>query len=496
MNAEQEPSGDQKDEQRVTASKRLIGLASDSHLFHTPEGECYAGIPVQGHIEVWPLRAREFRTWLTGRFFRAEGRAPSTQAMNDAIGTLEAKARFEGPKEEVHLRVALRGGKVYIDLGNDSWQVAEVTEDGWKVLSASPIRFRRPASMLSLPQPIPTGSLEDLFTFVNLPKPEERKLLLAFLVMCLRGKGPFPLLVLQGEQGSAKSTTARVIRSLIDPSSAPLRTTPKDEHNLVIMAKQSWVLSFDNLSGVQPWLSDALCRMSTGSGFSTRALYSDSDEIIFSAQRPVVVNGIDDVASRDDLKDRSISLSLPPISPEERRDEDGFWKDFEATKGNIFGALLSALAGTLRALPDVDRPSYPRMADFSKTGTALEAALGWPAGSFSAAYEENRSQALAQSAEDDALASAILAMVLPGQSKTFTATDWLRALGEYVGDAVKRSSEWPKGPGAYSNRLRRLQPILRPFGVTVRKLKLGHDRTRMIAIEREDKASPSSAASA
>ena len=111
-------------------------------------------------------------------------------------------------------------------------------------------------------------------------------LLAAWLVAAFRPHGPYPILVLHGEQGSAKSTTARVLRALLDPNTAPLRGEPRDLRDVMIAASNGWIISFDNLSRIPHWLSDALCRLATGGGFSTRELYTDSEEVLFDAQRP------------------------------------------------------------------------------------------------------------------------------------------------------------------------------------------------------------------
>ena len=60
----------------------------------------------------------------------------------------------------------------------------------------------------------------------------------------------------------------------------------------MIAATNGWCLAFDNVSVIQAWLSDALCRLATGGGFATRGLYTDDEETIIDAQRPVVLNGV------------------------------------------------------------------------------------------------------------------------------------------------------------------------------------------------------------
>jgi hypothetical protein len=110
----------------------------------------------------------------------------------------------------------------------------------------------------------------------------------------------------------------RVLRALVDPNTAALRTTPRDERDLVIAANNGWLMALDNLSHLPDWLSDALCRLATGNGFATRELYTDAEEAIFATQRPIVKNGIEELATRGDLLDRSIVLYLPTIAEDQR----------------------------------------------------------------------------------------------------------------------------------------------------------------------------------
>src|SRR5262249_27076965 len=150
----------------------------------------------------------------------------------------------------------------------------------------------------------------------------------------------------------------------------------------------SWVTCWDNLSKLPIWLSDALCRLATGGAFATRQLYTDDEEILFKFQRPCIINGIEEVATRSDLIDRTLMLTLPPISPEDRIPEQEFWEQFYEARPKILGALLDAVSGALRRLPTVYVDQSPRMADFARWATAGEAALGMRPGEFLKAYEE------------------------------------------------------------------------------------------------------------
>jgi len=173
-------------------------------------------------------------------------------------------------------------------------------------------------------------------------------------------------LAIAGEQGSAKTVLSKLLRAVIDPSVAPVRALPRDERELFIAASNGHVLAFDNLSGLPPWLSDTLCRLASGSAFSTRRLFTDQDEILFAAARPVILNGIEDIITRPDLADRAILLTLGAIAERQRRPEHALWREFELARPHILGALLDAAAHGLRMLP----PVFGRLAGYEDVNDA------------------------------------------------------------------------------------------------------------------------------
>jgi hypothetical protein len=472
--------------EKLTQSQTLIFLASDAELFHTANGEAYATIPVGRHRETWPLRNRGFRRWLRQRFYEAEEKAPGAQALQDAIGVLESQAYYDGPEEVIHTRLAEKDGDIYVDLANDEWEVVEVTAQGWRVISDSPVKFRRPGGMLPLPKPEGGGRIEDLRPFVNVPDEQDWCLLVAWVVASLKPSGPYPVLVLHGEQGSAKSTTAEVLRSLIDPSIASLRTAPSEERDLAIAAHNAWVLSYDNMSGVPLWLSDALCRVATGGGFATRTLYEDAEETIFSYMRPVAVNGIDEIVTRHDLLDRSLIITLPEIPENKRKAKEVFWEAFEEARPKILGAFLDAVAVGLARLPETKLDKLPRMADFARWVSAAEPALPWPIGGFMEAYDDSRADAVAQALQADVVAVAVMELLEDAGDFEGTATELLEVLEAYVPEKTRQTRSWPKTPRTLSNRIRRAATFLRQTGVEVEfARKADASRQRIIRIQED-----------
>ena len=371
---------------------RLIEIGQEMDLWHS-EGQPYGTLNVDGHLENWSLKGGAVREWLSMQHYKQCGAAPGTQALQNALETLRGQAVYDGEDHKIFTRVGEADGLTYLDLCNPDWGVVEVSEEGWCVVPDAQIRFRRTRNMLALPTPRAGGDLDLLRDFINLASDDDWMLVVAWLVQALFLEGSYPVLPLNGEQGTAKSTASKVLKACIDPNTADLRTPPRKVHDLLIAATNSWCVALDNLSGIPPWLSDALCRLSTGGGYGTRELYSDGDEIIFDVRRPVILNGINELATRSDLLDRSIPMILPVISEDRRLSESEFWTAFESVRPNILGGLLDAVSAAMLHLPAVPLRGFPRMADYSRRGVAVEMGLGWTPGSFIAAYWGNRAGA-------------------------------------------------------------------------------------------------------
>ena len=259
----------------------LIELAQTAELFHAPDGKAFAGLLINGHRETWPVRSNGFKLWLARRYYEETAGAVSSDARNAALNVIEAKALYDGPERTVHVRVGGLDGRLYLDLGDETWRAVEIDASGWRVIDRPPVQFRRAAGMQALPAPERGGSVQALRDFLNVRSDSDFVLVIAWLLACLRDRGPYPVIVLSGEQGSAKSTFSAILRALLDPNTAPLRALPREDRDLFIAASNGHVLAFDNVSTLSAWLSDTLCRLATGGGFAVRQLYTDQDEILF-----------------------------------------------------------------------------------------------------------------------------------------------------------------------------------------------------------------------
>ena len=390
----------------IAAAVMLINAQVRGELFHTPAGEAFVDLLISGHRHTWAVRGKRFRTWLRRRYYDAIGDVPAAEAIRSALDLLEARAQFDAPEREVHLRVAELDGCIYLDLANDHWDAVEIGPAGWRMVAYPPVRFRRPPGMLPLPVPVHGGSIQALAAFLNVSSPNDLVMVVAWLLAALRSRGPYPLLAISGEQGTAKTMLSKMLRALIDPNAAPVRSLAREERELMIAANNSHLLAFDNISSFPAWLSDALCRLATGGSLAIRRLYTDSEEVLFQAERPILLNGIEDVVARPDLADRTIFLTLPPVAEGHRRSETELWREFELARPRILGALLDAAVHGLQRLSAVRLERLPRMADFAIWASACETAF-WPSGTFMRAYEANRRAAIAGVIDADPVAACI-----------------------------------------------------------------------------------------
>ena len=455
---------------KKSQASRLVELAHEQNLelFHAADGTAYASLRIENHTETWPTKSKSFRDFLALLFYRTNESVPNAQAVHAAIMTLDGEARFEGKQQDVRVRVAEADGNIYLDLGGTDWTVVEISSDRWRLIRNPPVRFRRPGGLGALPIPSSGGELKDeLRPFLNVADEHEFVLATAWLVTAIRPKGPYPILYIVGEQGSAKSTTTKLIRRLIDPNKAELRTPPRDERDLQIAANNGHVVALDNISRLDHWLSDAMCRLATGGGLATRELYTDAEEVIFDAQRPQLMNGIEEVATRGDFMERAIVITLPPIPDTARQDEQTFWAAFAEAQPRILGALLDAASAALRNESSTQVAKKPRMADFCLWSVAAEQAMGFTAGAVLKAYEANRGYAHDLVLETSPIAPYLSSLVEKHTDVwTGTTKQLLKELNNTAEEQEKKSKSWPTSARSLAAQLRRLAPTLRARGIS------------------------------
>ena len=461
----------------VSKATRLVEIArASAELFHDASHELYASVRVGDHTETFRLRSTSFKRWLVGKFYGEESEAPGREALSSALATIEAIAEHEGSTQSVYTRIGVHEGAIWMDLGDPDWHAIRAGADGWTITDGAPIPFVRGRNATALPLPVRGGSLTELMPFLNATQPDDPHFVLAvaFLLGTFLPAGPFPVLEIHGEQGSGKTFASTRIVALTDPSSAPLRSVFREERDLAVSARNSRVLVVDNVSLLPAWLSDALCRLATGGGFSTRQLYTDDDEISFNEKRPVIITGVSSVIEHPDLRDRALLAEWPHLRATLGKTEADLIREFSEASGRIFGAILDAVVLAVRDAAKMAVPSDVRMRDFAGWVAAAEPALPWLGGTFLRVYTENRADASATIVTENVVGDAVISMLNNNDTFTGTATELHQALGAYATPVVDPDKPKPRGWPADGRRLSAvldtLKPGLRRLGVEYERL--------------------------
>jgi hypothetical protein len=469
------------------AADQAIELVLQSELVHDESDIPYALIVQNGIRKVFPIKSRAFKHVLLAMFRKAHGRFLKPGEINEAVFQLAAMATIEGRKVEIDLRVAGDMQCVDIDLGTDDWTMVHITKDGWSVVPHGERLFRRPKGMLALPEPVRGGNIEDIRRYINVSD-NDFPLVVSWLVSALHPSGPYRIFWTQGEYGSAKSSAARILRELIDPNDTPLHSPPRELNNLQLVANQSWVIVFDNMSTTGQALSDELCRISTGGGSARRELYTTDELTSFNAKRPIIITSIHDVVEYPDLLSRCLTVRPEPIAANKVLTETEFWEAFNNDAPQLFGALLdgvvSALANRANVLAKIREQQkwLPVRPDAYVWSIAAAPGLGVSAESIEQAWMRTTSDAHATTLESCIITVWLLDFL---RHRNF---EWVGTMGELLnlleqlaGPTVTKRREWPDNPRALSAMLADITPSLRVmYGIDHRDLgRKGHDKHRM-----------------
>jgi hypothetical protein len=473
-----------------TVDIALEMLNPEVALFRDPDGDSYATIDHDGHQETHALLGSSFKAWTRARYYEARGKALRDADIKEVTGVLDSRAQFEKGTSEhrVYLRVANVGGHVFLDLGQKDWNIAKVSDNGWCIIPYTdcPVRFRRTPGMLPLPIPTVGGRISDLRRFLNTDD-DGFMMLSGWVLSALWGVGPYPLLSVTGGQGSGKSTGCRVLRTIVDPATAPDGGVPRTEEDAILQCRNSHALVFDNVSNIKADTADLLCRISTGAGFRTRRFYSNSEEFSTYVQRPLILNGIPDLMNRGDLAERTLVVRLLPIEECKRIAEEDFWPEFRKAHAGILGAFLTVLSGVIQRWASTKADGLPRMADFAKLILAAEPGCPWPQGRFLEVFGSMQKAAAVDILDDDAVFQAIRTLAQrAGKAKggvvfTGSPTEFLDSMkGAKPTDA--EPAHWPRTSKGFANHLERIAPAMKASGWGVERSRIGGSGAKRICI--------------
>jgi hypothetical protein len=258
----------------------LVELASKKEnvelIFKNQFGEHYAAVRIGNdrHFEIIALVHEKFKYYLTRLFGQHHnGRVCSKDSINSAISTLCANAEFDGQVIPLHIRVArgtegesaIRFDCIYYDMTNQSHQIVEISQDGWRIIEGSdpnmPILFKRHNQ---IPQVEPdrnyTSNIFDQFIDLTNIKDADHKLLVkVYIISLFIPDIVHPILTTYGPKGAAKSFLLALIKKLVDPSRPTLLTLLKNIPEFIQQVNHNYLAFYDNVKYIPYWLSDEIC---------------------------------------------------------------------------------------------------------------------------------------------------------------------------------------------------------------------------------------------
>jgi putative DNA primase/helicase len=470
-------------------------LANKPGLWRSPAGDVYLRLTLGDSMRQMPVRSKQ-----AARLIRRLHGVASQVAVNGPDDTwvmqpatvsdatvavvqasLEAMAHATTVLQPC-VRIAEYGNAWWLDLGDASGAVVRIDNSKWWIeTKRCPAPLIRAPGMLALPIPQrnwrDTSVLADFAARLCLDDENDLMTVLCFLLAALRPHGPYPILIVQGEDGSAKSTVCRLLRDLIDPHEAALEALPESERDLAVIAATCHVLAFDNVSGLTPEQADRMCRLSTGYMFRTRTNYADRDVSSFPWCGPQIVNGIPPLIARSDFASRVWKVRV-------RRPQNGYRPERTLRDGlgllrkRMLACVLDGLVAGRKGLgagasaPD----ALPRMAGAAEFCMAAAPVFGWTEDDVAAMFRRKYAEAMRDVAANDLVAATIVDWLSAyGDQQAGGKPIWpmapvgklYKVLTEQMPRPASFSPQWPRGTSAFAAALARIRGALAAAGVSL-----------------------------
>ncbi|HCC35081.1 MAG TPA: hypothetical protein DEQ02_05395 [Ruminococcaceae bacterium] len=471
---------EEEEESKRTQAEKLLKLTGGMGLtlFHDDYMEPFAYIPINAHREVWVTKDKNFKYFLARAYYKKFNRPLNNEALAQTVSVLESQALFDGEKISLNLRTAERDGNFYYDLCNEQWEAVRISSGKVEIDNDPGILFRRYNHQAEQVMPVPGGDIRDILNFFRV-KPGCELLFLIYVVSCFIPDIPKPCLIIYGEKGAAKSTSFQLLKLLIDPSGLEMLTLPKDTGELIRTLNKHLFCPFDNVSGISAEISDELCKAVTGAGTVRRALYSNDDDIVFQYKRCLAINGINNVATRPDLLDRSVLIELERITETDRQTMGKILHDFEAARPALLGAVFDTLANAMAIRPDVNLSVHTRLADFDEWGYAIAEAVENGGGEkFLRQFRENRAAQNEAAIESHPVASCIIKLMEDQTEWKGTASELLKRVEDIAEDIRVNTKDrfFPKAGHVLVRRLKEVKSNLEEAGIHLNNLREGNEK--------------------
>ncbi|CAN5695452.1 hypothetical protein BH11PAT2_BH11PAT2_04930 [soil metagenome] len=479
---------DSKGKENRSVTQQIIDAIENdpgTELFHDQHNEPYIKILNKDHYDIWSCKSKKLDNLISMKFWDLNQKPVGSEVMKNVLGILQAKACFQGKEYQLNNRVAWKNNELWYDLTNEPGQAVRVSKDGWAVISDTPILFRKHNHQVAQVMPALGGGVRELLKYININNKHHELLLMVFVVTCFIPDIAHVIPIIYGAQGSAKSTLSKLLRKICDPSQLEVISIPRYQ-DMPQTLSHHWFLFFDNVSYISEEMSDLLAKVVTGSGFTKRELYTNDEDVIYSFKRVVGINGINLVAMRPDLLERSILLELERIPEDRRKQEKEVLNEFENALPGILGGVFDVLVKAMQIQPEVKLEKLPRMADFAVWGYAIAEAMGYGGDAFLEAYKANMEAQSEEVLSQDPVGTATMIMMENCDHWEDTPSALYKKLCEIasfnLGMNLERDPSWPKAVNQLSKRMNMLEVIFASQGIKFQKM--ATNGQRMIILDK------------
>jgi hypothetical protein len=400
---------------------------------------------------------------LTRLLYEHEEKAPSNDGLIGARRVLDMLAHDSGDVRELHTRAAYHEGAVFYELAPG--RVVRISEHGWEADHDPAAHFRAVKNLKPLPDPVPGGKLEDVAEWVNLKTDRDRRLFLTYVTLAPLPHIQRPILQTTGVMGAGKTTASRIVKRMLDPTGNEAATI--DRRDFLQKAAHCYVLMLDNQNSLPEWFQDTLCRLVTGESDSKRVLYSDDEDLVWSMQRAVLLNGINPPSERGDVQDRTLPIELERLDKNKRLPEDDYWLQFSLKHPELLGAVFDALAGALRERHTIKLAERPRLADWGLYAAALYESQGWGVQAFVEDWKKVEETQQQGTLDGSVVAQAVIVYMKDKDRVELPAAKLHDAIEKRVGDDLDLPFDktWPKTGRTLWKRMREVTPLLEAHGI-------------------------------
>lgn len=472
--------------QKISPVNIMLEMVEDLRWYEDGNGDVFVQLPGNNGLDqVLNGECEPLACYLDNRFFAEFNFYPSETQLKEAIIKI-ARHNEKILEPVIPMRVRHDGRTTYIDSGSDDSGI--VIKPGSVNVEPLPdgVYFRRPAGLMPIHTSTGVGDIDSFRELINYADDTHWRLIIGWMTAALgMAQGTFPILMIAGNAGAAKSTGTGLIKTVLDPQSPELLSYPKSVEQVQFHSVYNYVMAYDNLSGVSNEVSDALCTMASGTGFLSRRLYTNLGRVALKVKRPVMLNGIDNVARRNDFASRTLCTAFRKLDDNERLEDDYIAQQVEKNLDKWRKECYTIISEVKKIdRGEVARPRF-RLADFHVWLEMVGMVLGWEKDFAYDAMRSNENVLLDNIKDTDLVAAYLLAFMDNRAVWSGLTRELYEEVVTIVPPDVKRSSDWPNTLNGFGARIGRANEVLEFSGITVRRAR--KKKGTVITLSKEEK---------